>query len=333
MAIISCPECGKQISDRAASCPDCGCPINTAPVVDAQESIRKEVEKLLILARRARESSDSVNAKKYYNQIQEKDPGNWEGIFFSVYYEASQCKLMNVASAAISVGNCIFSTFSAIGDLPAEEQDDALKTVQAHAMLIAQMFVSAATNHYNQFSTTNNAFGECSNRVVAAGTIYTEMETSFKKVFPEKKKELADLQKALASFLDNSRRWYNDTYLTSSFTRLGEEIKTVYPEYVEPIVTTYTTTSGGGCYVATCVYGSYDCPQVWTLRRYRDNMLAETMLGRLFIRVYYACSPTIVKWFGDTVWFKKLWKGKLDRMVAKLQADGVEATPYNDRKW
>lgn len=21
-----------------------------------------------------------------------------------------------------------------------------------------------------------------------------------------------------------------------------------------------------GCYIATCVYGSYDCPQVWTLR-------------------------------------------------------------------
>lgn len=25
-----------------------------------------------------------------------------------------------------------------------------------------------------------------------------------------------------------------------------------------------------GCYVATCVYGSYDCPEVWTLRRFRD---------------------------------------------------------------
>ena len=34
--------------------------------------------------------------------------------------------------------------------------------------------------------------------------------------------------------------------------------------------------SSGGCYVATAVYGSYDCPQVWTLRRYRDDTLAET---------------------------------------------------------
>ena len=27
MALISCPECGKQVSDLAVSCPGCGCPI------------------------------------------------------------------------------------------------------------------------------------------------------------------------------------------------------------------------------------------------------------------------------------------------------------------
>ena len=27
MALIKCPECGAQISDRARKCPSCGCPI------------------------------------------------------------------------------------------------------------------------------------------------------------------------------------------------------------------------------------------------------------------------------------------------------------------
>jgi len=88
-----------------------------------------------------------------------------------------------------------------------------------------------------------------------------------------------------------------------------------------------------GCYIATCVYGSYDCPQVWTLRRYRDDTLGSTWYGRMFIRTYYAISPTLVKWFGHTKWFKKMWKGKLDRMVAKLNATGVEATVYQDKIW
>lgn len=86
-----------------------------------------------------------------------------------------------------------------------------------------------------------------------------------------------------------------------------------------------------GCYVATAVYGSYDCPQVWTLRRFRDYTLAETWYGRTFIRMYYAISPTLVKWFGNTEWFKNMWRRVLDCMVRSLNENGVEDTPYNDR--
>ncbi len=89
--------------------------------------------------------------------------------------------------------------------------------------------------------------------------------------------------------------------------------------------------SSGGCYVATAVYGSYDCPQVWTLRRYRDYSLASTWYGRTFIKLYYAVSPTIVKWFGTTKWFNLFWKSKLDKMVARLNKEGFEDTPYSDR--
>ena len=95
----------------------------------------------------------------------------------------------------------------------------------------------------------------------------------------------------------------------------------------------YHHSDSDGCYVATCVYGSYDCPEVWTLRRFRDNILGQTVLGRTFIRTYYAISPTIVKWFGQTAWFRKFWKSRLDRMVNSLQEKGVENTPYQDRNW
>lgn len=115
-------------------------------------------------------------------------------------------------------------------------------------------------------------------------------------------------------------------------------IKKYEPSYIAPTFTSNTTNtqssnSGGGCYVATAVYGSYECPEVWTLRRYCDYTLAETCHGRAFIKTYYAISPTLVKWFGHTDWFKNMWKGKLDRMVAKLQANGVKYTPYEDKNW
>ena len=112
-----------------------------------------------------------------------------------------------------------------------------------------------------------------------------------------------------------------------------EKIKEIDPSYVIPERPQPNSNSSNGCYVATAVYGSYDCPQVWTLRRYRDYTLAKTWYGRAFIKTYYAISPTLVKWFGHTNWFKKMWKGKLDRMVSNLQSQGVKSTPYEDKNW
>ena len=109
------------------------------------------------------------------------------------------------------------------------------------------------------------------------------------------------------------------------------KIKELDPTYVIPDRKTIKTKQG--CYVATCVYGSYDCPQVWTLRRFRDYKLAETWYGRIFIKTYYAVSPTIVKLFGETKWFKKIWKEKLDKLVNRLQSEGIKDTPYNDKEW
>ncbi|MGM9606130.1 MAG: CFI-box-CTERM domain-containing protein [Oscillospiraceae bacterium] len=95
----------------------------------------------------------------------------------------------------------------------------------------------------------------------------------------------------------------------------------------------YHHSNAQGCYVATCVYGSYDCPEVWTLRRFRDDTLAQSYLGRAFIHIYYAVSPTIVRFFGKCTWFQQYWRKKLDRLVGSLRKKGVTSTPYQDRLW
>ena len=86
-----------------------------------------------------------------------------------------------------------------------------------------------------------------------------------------------------------------------------------------------------GCYIATCVYGSYDCPQVWTLRRYRDNILAQTWYGRAFIRLYYSVSPKLVRLFGKSQWFKKAITPALNKLVISLNKNGFENTFYEDK--
>ena len=85
----------------------------------------------------------------------------------------------------------------------------------------------------------------------------------------------------------------------------------------------------GGCYIATAVYGTYDCPEVWTLRRYRDFSLTQRLYGRLFIKLYYVASPVVVKIFGRTKWFNAFWRGHLDGWVSALNERGYKDTPYS----
>lgn len=91
-----------------------------------------------------------------------------------------------------------------------------------------------------------------------------------------------------------------------------------------------TSDSTGHCYIATAVYGSYDCAQVRVLRRFRDEILANHFLGRSFIHLYYAVSPTLVKWFKNSDFIVNLWRKQLNSLVQRLKEDGIDDAPYTD---
>lgn len=75
---------------------------------------------------------------------------------------------------------------------------------------------------------------------------------------------------------------------------------------------------GGKCYIATMVYGDYDAPEVRVLRAFRDNVLEQFRLGRLFIRAYYALSPFFVRCFNNVECVHTSIKFILDRIVRSL---------------
>ncbi len=82
------------------------------------------------------------------------------------------------------------------------------------------------------------------------------------------------------------------------------------------------------CYVATAVYGSYDTPEVWVLRRLRDQFLARAVLGRAFIAAYYWISPRLLRRDGRLL--VRLAAGPIAALVAYLRRHGVPDTPYED---
>ena len=87
-----------------------------------------------------------------------------------------------------------------------------------------------------------------------------------------------------------------------------------------------------GCYIATCVYSSYHHKNVMMLRKYRDDVLNESLIGRMFIKVYYFISPILVKYFHDFKWFKKINRNILDKISINLERKGFSVNYYRDKK-
>ena len=62
------------------------------------------------------------------------------------------------------------------------------------------------------------------------------------------------------------------------------------------------------CYIASCIYGSYNEKEVLILRSFRDNNLNKSLFGRLFISIYYFISPNILKFAGNSNTFNKFMR-------------------------
>lgn len=313
MKQLTCEMCGgtdlmKQ--DGAFVCQNCGMKYSVEEAkkmmiegtVDVQGTVKVDnsafVEKYLENARRALNKNDWEEVEKYYNMVEQNSPNNMEAVFFSAFGKA----MLSCTDEDFHKRNQKFAvlekSISIINDCYEVTAEDKERTLKLISDYIQQMYSFPYVYARDYVSNPKYKVGDPGSKDWHIGLL-----NKTKNAFVTELKQIAEK--------------HNDEYIQELITKMAPA----------------QTTSSGGCYVATAVYGSYDCPQVWTLRRYRDYTLAETWHGRAFIRTYYAISPTLVKWFGHTEWFKKMWQGKLDRMVSKLQANGVESTPYEDKNW
>ncbi len=354
MTAITCELCGSndiQKKDGYYVCEHCGTKYTVEEAKKLLGTVRidntEKVDNLFTLARRAKANNNAEDAGKYYDLIRQELPHNWEANFYAVYYKAYNCKIADIASAAKSVANCIHTTFTLIQDSSLNDDDriSAVSDVCDHSYAISDMLYSAANSYYNSIaeSIRTQYLHEQGQNTDAASEIKTVICDELCSVFESDKavfttvgfKYIKARIKEIYhpySYIRAIRKYEPDfidrdaAKKEAQYKQLSNDINNLLKDIEE--TEKQIERSSSGCYIATAVYGSYDCPEVWTLRRYRDNTLASSWYGRSFIRFYYALSPTLVKWFGKTKWFKSIWKPSLDHIVKKLNSRGVLDTPY-----
>lgn len=340
-----CPQCNAQIEVNKnleeGFCNYCGTKILIKDVVQSVKLKGKvkidndeKVENYYQIARRAAKDNNSEQAEKYYDMILQEQPNSWEAAFYVTYFKAMKCKIMEIGSAAASIYNTTDTVLNLIKDNESEDkQIEAIKEISDKITSISCMLFNAAKSHYDgiDYQIKYNYTQEYLDRAFNCLNTMYNLGNQLELIFPEKK-ELADIitsswevginmHKQLIPFL--AQKESNKEKILS----YAEKIQKYNPNYVAPEIDTTT----GGCYVATAVYGSYDCPQVWTLRRYRDNFLDKHLLGKTFIKAYYSISPKLIKILGKNKIFISFNKKILDKWVTILNENGYENTKYNDK--
>lgn len=350
MKALRCEMCGSQnlVKDGGVFvCQSCGTKYTVEEAkkmmvegtVDVKGTVKvdtsDELKNLYEIARRAKDTNNSDNAAKYYDMILVKDPSSWEANFYTVYFKSMGCKIAEINSAATNMANCLEAVLELIKKNvnEPEQQKKAVLEVWDKTTDIAELLYRATLNHYNQFmqvqgqadSSTNDAYAIIQLSYKLGDVILDKFgkETYKTQIIDVWKQGVGFNKESSHMFLTAQGNIYTPmNQLAESYNAKMQELD---PEVSVPEV------SSSACYVATAVYGSYDCPEVWTLRRFRDFTLDETWYGRLFIKAYYATSPTFVKHFGNIKFFKSQGKKYLDRWVAKLNSKGYENTPYKDK--
>ena len=256
-----------------------------------------------------------------------------------VYLEGKDCNIDKIQTTALALKNCINSTLTLIkaNTLDKKDQVSAVKEVATLSIEEAELDFSAAKKVYVNsgmlLKLDNTFLQDFCNRCFAAKDILYTLGDSIESLFGD----YEELKSTMINAWQKGIQQHNELLIYLKNKEINKNTIKIYAEKIQKYDPNYsaptTEPSKKGCYIATCVYGSYDCPEVWTLRRYRDSKLGASRGGRAFIRFYYAISPTLVKWFGNTKWFKKMWRGMLDKKVKKLQAQGYESTPYDDIDW
>lgn len=244
MKALTCEMCQSNDlikQDGVFVCQHCGTKYSVEDAKNMMNTVKvdktDEMENILALARRAKQDDNSVNAEKYYGMYLECNPNNWEAAFFHVYFQAKQCSIAGISSAALSVKN-ITSRAVELAKLANDDsvKTDALLNLSLYTSLIANLLSSAATNHYNQFMNVDNASSEWMTRIVNISYIYESLEAAVKKHFPKETESIATIQKLYNKYISDYCGCFNKQYVIALNTRLNEEITAYDPSYDAPIV-------------------------------------------------------------------------------------------------
>ncbi|MGM9795661.1 MAG: TFIIB-type zinc finger domain-containing protein [Candidatus Aphodosoma sp.] len=301
--LFICQYCGTKYSVEEAKkmMPDTPVTIQGSVQIDNTNTLQN----LYATARKAKEMNNINLAIKSYEQILTLDSQNWEPVFYSTYFSIYNNINSTFVNTAFIIKRCTTTVCNLVyKGVEQNEQPNVISEIFSRLYELSIILKESTISHYSSIhkSEQYQYKPKLKKNIAAIASIMLNLgdviqakwkgcNEDIKYIGAESWVKGIEIFSSLESEFISWREYKNvvDNYKI--------KIKTIKADYkttmdddqlslVEEIDTTNkNNNTGGACYIATCVYGSYNCPEVWTLRRFRDNTLYKTWYGRTFIKI------------------------------------------------
>lgn len=170
MKKIECEMCGSNDFVKNGGffvCQHCGCKytVEEAKKLMVEGTVKLDntdkINNLYVLARRAKDADDAENAIRYYNEIMQEVPNDWEPVFYSAYFSLISCKIIQVPVAAETFANNLTTVCDLINQSNDDEEKKGLyDQVLSYTLKATRMIFQSAESMYNKYKDTQNALGD-----------------------------------------------------------------------------------------------------------------------------------------------------------------------------
>jgi len=324
MALINCPECKKEVSDKAANCPSCGFPLHPqetqVQTTTTQELTCPEFPADLSIG--GDQIMNWVDGTSFSGEFRPEDnvvrtitPGGVKVILHKFGIDITNSFFMS--KMELHNSQIISTEFADTSKLISQDKSVIGRAVVGGllmgpmAAIIGGMSGIGSKNRIESsgYLVINywDRFTKRAQTILIRGENIEDIKALVGRLNTERSKTQTDTQKKeIASLSATDQKilelWGQKDGIEAIKFYLQEnsaELKNnpdglnIARKYVEGLAKAYGVKmkSSGGCFIATACYGDYDAPEVLVLRQFRDSRLLTNPFGKLFVATYYTTSP------------------------------------------
>lgn len=213
MALIKCPECGKEISDKATACPNCGYPIDGKPIepVEPAEPVAEVDPVATDLAENTAEAESCAEEKKVPNTDEENSTSPTPAPAAKQERSRTSIVIAIIAAAVLVIAAILIS--GAVRDAREKKAEEAAAAAKAEAR---EEYISNLSTIRMDMLTTGAKAEKVANLIhdVWYNTIYEESDEETNKYCIKS----SEYSKSKTYYLDDAFNSDFNTSLAALFT-------------------------------------------------------------------------------------------------------------------